>query len=77
MPDMLNNREGPRQGSILNAWMGRTTEKDWPKRPSDCQLQKAQKNSERAMTSNGITMLQPVMLRKLKLNGSMKTYKTF
>ena len=33
----------PRQGSPLSAWMGRATEKDWPKRPSDHQLQEAQK----------------------------------
>ena len=25
-------------------------EKDWPKRPSDCQLQEAQKDSDRALT---------------------------
>ena len=36
-----------------------------------------QKDSDRAMTSNDITMPQPAMLKKLKLNSSMKTYKTF
>ena len=33
----------PRQGSRLSAWMGGIMEKDWPKRPSDLQLQGAQK----------------------------------
>ena len=33
----------PRQGSPLSAWTGRTTEKDWPKRPSDRQLQETRK----------------------------------
>ena len=30
-----------RQGSPLSAWRGRAMEKDWPKRPSDHQLQEA------------------------------------
>ena len=35
----------PTQGSPVSAYMGRaTTDKDWPNRPSDHQLQKAQKN---------------------------------
>ena len=33
----------PRQGSLLSAWMGEAKEEDWPKRPSDQQLQEAQK----------------------------------
>ena len=41
----------PRQGSPLSAWMGVGTEKDWPKRPSDHQLQEARKDSDRAITS--------------------------
>ena len=44
MPDVPNNREGPRQGAFkcLN---GRAMEEDWPNRPSDCQLQEAQKKT--------------------------------
>ena len=33
----------PRQESPLSAWTGGATKKDWPKRPSDRQLQEAQK----------------------------------
>ena len=33
----------PSQGSHLNTWTGRATGKDWPKRPSDCQLQEGEK----------------------------------
>ena len=41
----------PRQGICLSAWIGGAMEKDWPKRPSDCQLQEAwKKNSDRAIT---------------------------
>ena len=40
-----------RQGSPLSAWRGGATEKDWPKRPSDRQLQEAQKKTDRAITS--------------------------
>ena len=41
----------PRWGIPLSAWTGSATEKDWPKRPSDCQLQEAQKtDSDRAIT---------------------------
>ena len=29
---------------------GRATEKDWPKRPSDCQLQDSEEDSDRAIT---------------------------
>ena len=35
----------PRQGSPLSAWMGKATGKDWPKRPSDHQLQEARKKT--------------------------------
>ena len=35
----------PRQGSPLRTWMGGATEKDWPKRPSDHQLQEAWKKT--------------------------------
>ena len=42
----------PRQGSPLCAWTFRATEKDRPKRPSNCQLQEAKKkDSDRAITS--------------------------
>ena len=37
-----------RQGSPLSAWTGRATEKNWPKRPSDRQLQEAQSKTLRA-----------------------------
>ena len=37
--------KGPRQGSPLGAWMGGVMEKDWPKRPSDLQLQEARKRT--------------------------------
>ena len=41
----------PRQGSPLSAWMGGTKVKDWPKRPSNNQLQEARKkDSDRAIT---------------------------
>ena len=42
----LTNREG----SPLSAWTGKATEKDWPKRSSDRQLQEAQKKTDRAIT---------------------------
>ena len=35
----------PRQGSPLSAWMGRTMEKDWPKRSSDYKLPEAQEKT--------------------------------
>ena len=35
----------PRQPSPLSAWIGGPTEKAWSKRPSDCQLQEAQKKT--------------------------------
>ena len=44
-------RVGPQQGSPLSAWMGGATQTDWPERPSDRQLQQAQKkDSDRAIT---------------------------
>ena len=56
VPDVPNNTEGPQARELckcLNA--GRAMEKDWPKRPSDCQLQEAQKkkkkDSDSAITS--------------------------
>ena len=39
----------PKRGSPLSAWMGGTMEKDWPKRPSDRQLQKAWKKTDKAL----------------------------
>ena len=50
MPDAPNNRKDPRQGSPLSAWKGSATEKGWPKRPSDHQLQVSKKDSDRAIT---------------------------
>ena len=35
----------PREGSPVSDWTGRATEKDWPKRPSDGQLQEAWKKT--------------------------------
>ena len=40
-----STEEDPRRRSLLSAWMGRAMEKDWPKRPSDCQLPEAQKKT--------------------------------
>jgi len=43
--------KSPSQGRSLSTWTGRAMEKDWPKRPSDCQLKRAQKkDSDRAIT---------------------------
>ena len=39
-----------RQGSPLSARMGRAIEKDWPKRPSNRQIQEAGKKTDRAIT---------------------------
>ena len=48
---MLRTTEkDPRQGSPISAWTGRVTEKDWPKRPSDHQLQESWKKTDRAIT---------------------------
>ena len=42
----------PRQGSPVSAWMGGAKEKDWPKRPSDHQLQETRKkDSDRAIAA--------------------------
>ena len=49
-PTRQTTEKEPRQGSPLSAWMGGATEKDWPKRPSDRQLQEAQKKTDGAMT---------------------------
>ena len=54
MPDALNYREDPRQGSPLSAGTGRATEKDRPKRPSERQLQEARKK----------TLMGPQLLRR-------------
>ena len=43
-------RRTPGKRALLSAWTGRATEKDWPKRPSDRQLQEARKKTERAVT---------------------------
>ena len=45
MPDTWKHRGGPRPGSPQSAWVGEATEKDWPKRPSDCQLPEARKRT--------------------------------
>ena len=37
--------DGDCSHEIISALMGRASEKDWPKRPSDCQLQEAQKKT--------------------------------
>ena len=42
-------RKTPRQGSPPSAWTGGATKKDWPKRPSDHQLQEAWKKTDRAI----------------------------
>ena len=52
----------PARGAPLCAWMGRATEKDWPKRPSDRQLQEAQKDSNRAITPVAEADLVPAHL---------------
>ena len=43
------------------------------KRQNDLFVSKA----NHSISQDSKSMLQPVMLKKLKLNGSMKTYKTF
>ena len=51
VPDTRNNREGPQAREPPSAAMGGAEEKDWPKRPSDRQLQEAQKKgSDRVLT---------------------------
>ena len=53
----------PRQESTLSAWTGRATEKDWPKRPSDHQLQEARKkDSDRAITPTAEAVHVPAHL---------------
>jgi len=42
---LQSTEKDPRQGSPLSAWTGGTTEKYWPKRTSDCQLQEARKKT--------------------------------
>ena len=48
VPDMLNHREGHQAREASKCWMGRATEEDWPKRPSDHQLQEALEKTDRA-----------------------------
>ena len=43
-------KKDPRQGSPLSTRIGRPMEKDWPKRPSDHQLQEARRKTDRAIT---------------------------
>ena len=51
MSPMHQTTEDPRQGSPLSARMEGDAEKDWPKRPSDRQLQRgSKKDSDRAIT---------------------------
>ena len=47
-PRHQTTERDPRPGSPLRAWTGGATEKHWPKRPSDPQLQEAKKDSDRA-----------------------------
>ena len=47
----LTAEKDPRQGSLLSAWMGRTSGKDWSRRPFDCQLQETPIKTDRAITS--------------------------
>ena len=53
----------PRQGIPISSWKGGATEKDWPKRPSDRQLQEAQKkDSDRNITPAAEAVCVPVHL---------------
>ena len=52
----------PRQWSTLSAWTSRAMEKDWPKRPPDHQLQEAQKDSDRVITSVAEAVCVPTHL---------------
>ena len=61
--DVLNNREGPQARNPSECLNRQTLEKDWPKRPSDCQLQEAQKDSDRATTPAVEAVRVPVHLR--------------
>ena len=47
----LSTEKDPKQGSPLSVCTGRATEKDWPKRPSDRQLQEARKKDSEKVTS--------------------------
>ena len=47
----LTAEKDPRQGSLLSAWMGRASGKDWSRRPFDCQLQEIPIKTDRAITS--------------------------
>ena len=61
-PKHRTTEEDPRPGSPLSAWMGGAAEKDWPKRPSDCQLQEARKKTligpspQKAMAAHSSTL---------------------
>ena len=52
----------PRKEALLSVWTGRAAEKDWPKRPSDCQLQEARKKTligpspQKAMAAHSSTL---------------------
>ena len=50
MPDVLIYRVGPQPGGPSMCLNSRGMEKDWPKRPSDCQLQESWKKTDRAIT---------------------------
>ena len=50
MPDALNNREGPQAREPSKCLNVGAMEKDWPKRPSDRQLQEARKKTDGAIT---------------------------
>ena len=43
--DVLNNREGPQARNPSECLNRQTLEKDWPQRPSDCQLQEDRKKT--------------------------------
>ena len=65
----------PRQVSPLSAQMGRATERDWPKRPSDHQLQEAcKKDSDRAITPGAEAVHVPAYLVPL---GSLQASSCF
>ena len=45
MPDALNNREGPQSREPSKCLNKQSYEKDWLKRPPDCQLQEVRKKT--------------------------------
>ena len=48
--EVVNNREGLQERESSKCLMGGAIEKDWPKRPSERQLQEAQEKTDRAIT---------------------------